>query len=152
MRGLLIGFLLALAGCGPASDEPGNVAENRAVELPRGPMLGEVDLSRPISAAGTAPYWEMGIAPGRITHRTGADAPVDFYPVSPRVADGRAVYSTRTPEGEKVTVTLVLEPCGTADATLPLTAQVRIGARAFDGCAGPGPGGEPQTEAANAAG
>lgn len=127
---------LMLAGCGAPEPPEANVAENAAAKVlvPAGPMLGAVDLSKPLEVTGTGASWRMTVAPGRILFRDTPQAePIDFYPVTPQVAGDRATYPTQTPEGEQVTITLDLAPCGAAQQRL--TAEVRIGARRLAGCA-----------------
>ncbi|NIJ20646.1 putative membrane protein [Sphingomonas naasensis] len=160
MRRLLISALaLALAGCGGEE-----VANNSATPTPSptpGPMLGGVELNKPIRASGTTPHWAIYIAPGTITYADAPGAaPRDLYPASPRLMGGAALVETRTPEGDAVTITLTAAACGTGKAPLPLTAEVRIGSRVLKGCAGQGaydwatprPGAEPSnaTDAAPA--
>lgn len=139
-RVLTMGLLLVLAGCGGGEEVAGNKAAPVAKSLPK-PMLGGVDLNRPVRASGAAPYWEIHIAPGTIVYADSPDAAdsIDFYPVGPKLADGRAVFETRTPETEKVTITLIAQACTAGEQTLPLTAETRIGARTLRGCAGPVP-------------
>jgi uncharacterized membrane protein len=128
---------LALAGCGSSEPQAGNQAENAAnnsvIELPRGPMLGPVDLSLPVEAGGEEPFWRMRVAPGRINHATAPGAtPAEFYPIAPEVQGDRATWTTQTPEGEAVTLTLTLAACGEGR---PLRAEARIGTRRLEGCA-----------------
>jgi uncharacterized membrane protein len=138
-RVLSLGFLLALAGCG--GEEPGNNNAAPVTKPVPKPMLGGVDLNQPVRASGAAPYWAIHIAPGTIAY---SDAPdmadlTDFYPVSPKLADGRAVFDTKTPEAEPVTIILTAQACTGGKQALPLTAEVRIGGRTLRGCAGPAP-------------
>ena len=72
MRPLLtMGLALALAGCGGGEEVANNSAAPTPTPTP-GPMLGGVDLDKPIRATGSAPYWAIYIAPGTIAF---ADAP-----------------------------------------------------------------------------
>jgi len=141
MRFLLLAVPLMLAGCG--SDEPADNASNVAAPAPRkGPMLGSVDLSAPVRASGTTPFWVLEVAPGRITFRE-SDKPgatlTDFYPVAPKVDADHAMFPTQTPEGVAVTITLSRAPCTAkgASAPDPLTAELKIGTRVRTGCARP---------------
>ncbi|MDP5279554.1 hypothetical protein Q9Q95_11535 [Sphingomonas sp. DG1-23] len=138
MRSLLMsGLMLALAGCGGAE-----VADNKTVPTPTptpGPKLGGVELNKPVRASGAAPYWTLYIAPGTIAFADAADAPVtDFYPVSPTLKGDTARLDTQTPTGEPVTITLAAKACAAGKAQLPLTAEMRIGARTLRGCAANG--------------
>ncbi|TGX55573.1 hypothetical protein E5A73_00065 [Sphingomonas gei] len=139
-RLLLMGLLSALAGCGGGEDTGNNGAVPVAKPTPR-PMLGGVDLNQQVQASGSGPYWEIHVAPGTITYADAPDAahPTDFYPVSPKLAGGRAVFDTKTPEAAPVTITLTATPCAAGKDARPLTAEVQIGARTLRGCAGPAP-------------
>jgi len=135
---LTLGLLLALAGCGGGEELTNNSVAPSPTPTP-GPMLGGIDLDKPLRATG-APGWTIDIAPGTIAYAPSAEAvPVDFYPVSPRVADGRAVFNTQTPEAEPVTIALTGVPCTAGKTRLPLTVEARIGARTLHGCAGLAP-------------
>ncbi len=145
MRALLVAAaMLALGGCGSGADEAAEA--NRAAPQPvPPPMLGGVDLNKPVRAAGTEPFWTIDIAPGSIVYTdfsSGQGEPTDFYPVSPKLAAGSATFPTQTPAGDPVTITLRAEPCrdaGEKGAAQPLTAEIKIGPRGFAGCAGPAP-------------
>jgi uncharacterized membrane protein len=146
-RFLFLAVPLLLAGCG--SDESAdNVANVAAPVLRKGPMLGSVDLSQPVRASGTSPFWTLEIAPGRITYTDSAGKGgklTDFYPVSPKVDADHAMFATQTPDGDVVMITLTRAECtekGAPATTDPLTAELKIGARVLAGCARPGPAGE----------
>lgn len=136
MRAWTAGLVLALSACG--GKEPGN---NAAAPKPTpGPTLGSVALDKPLRAAGTKPYWAIVIAPGTIAYSGTTDAaPIDFYPVSPTLTEGRAIYTTQTPQAVPVMIALTATPCAAGGASQPLTAEVKIGARVLHGCAGPAP-------------
>lgn len=134
---VIAGLALALAGCGDG-EEVANTSPAPTPSPTPGPMLGGVDLNKPIRASGDAPRWTIYIAPGTIAFTEGAAAsPTDFYPTSPKLAGGKALVETRTPEGETVTITLSEEACAAGKTQLPLTAEARIGPRMLKGCAGP---------------
>ncbi|WBY08056.1 hypothetical protein PIB19_00355 [Sphingomonas sp. 7/4-4] len=81
MRRLLtMGLALALAGCGGGEEVANNSAAPTPTPTP-GPMLGGVDLDKPIRATGSAPYWAIYIAPGTIAF---ADAPAAHPRISTR--------------------------------------------------------------------
>lgn len=139
MRRLTIaGLALALAGCGGGEELANNSAAPTPTPTP-GPMLGGLDLSKPLRATGTGPYWVIDIAPGTIAYADKVDgARVDFYPVSPKLAGDTARFETQTPHAEPVTITLTARACTAGKDQLPLTAKARIGGRVLKGCAGPG--------------
>jgi uncharacterized membrane protein len=137
-RVVTLGLLLALAGCG-GGEEPTNTVAPKPTPTPAAPKLGGIDLDKPLRVSGPG-TWEIRIAPGTITYVTAAEAPpTDFYPVSPKLAGGRAVFETKTPEAEAVTITLTAKTCAAGKQALPLAAEARIGARILHGCAGPAP-------------
>lgn len=122
---------LALAACSGSSvenaaDDPANAA------VARGPMLGSVDLSAPLQLHPVAGKgWTLDLAPGRILYRPASGKAVPFYPVSPQMKGGQAVFPTQTPEGAPVTITLRPERCGDG---APLTAEIQIGGQRLQGC------------------
>jgi uncharacterized membrane protein len=135
-RLLCLGLSLALAGCGGGEAVTNNSVTPTPTPKPT-PMLGGVNLDKPITASGAA-GWTLDIAPGTIAYAAATRSPpTDFYPVSPSLTDDRAVFATKTPEAEPVTITLTNKACTAGKETLPLTAEVRIGARTQRGCAGP---------------
>ena len=137
-RAVIAGLALALAGCGGGEEVANNSAAPTPTPTP-GPMLGGVDLNKPLRASGTAPYWAIHIAPGTISFADKPEAaPMDLYPVSPRLAGDTASFDTQTPHAEPVTITLTAETCTAGKAQLPLTAEARIGGRVLKGCAGQG--------------
>lgn len=138
-RLLTMGLALALAGCGGGEDAANNSAVATPTPSPTpGPMLGGVDLEKPIRASGTAPFWSIYLAPGTIAYTDAPKAaPVDFYPASPRLVGDSVRFATQTPDAEPVTITLTAKACAAGKAQLPLTAEVRIGSRVSKGCAGP---------------
>jgi uncharacterized membrane protein len=141
MRLLLIaGLALALGGCGGGEDVTNNSAAPTPKPTPTpGPMLGGVNLDKPLRASGSAPRWAIYVAPGTIAYSGAPDAtPTDFYPISPKLAGDTARFDTRTPEGAPVTILFTARACAAGKAQLPLTAEVRIGNRTLKGCAGPG--------------
>lgn len=124
--------LALLGACGEtpsenAADDPANAA------VRRGPMLGAVDLSAPLELRGGSikTGWTLDLAPGRILYRPAGGKPVPFYPISPQLKNGAAVYPTQTPDGAAVTITLRPGSCLGGGIVL---AEVRIGATTLEGC------------------
>jgi uncharacterized membrane protein len=146
MRIWVIAGLLALGGCG--SKQP--VDNGAAAEAPAaaaGPQLGGVPLDAPIRATDNALTWSLEIAPGAISFTRFADGDDDddvsqFYPVSPKLANGEAVWTTSDAAGAAVTITLSNADCteqGAPTVDRPLTAELRVGDKVLKGCAGPRP-------------
>jgi uncharacterized membrane protein len=137
---LLIVPLVLLAACAPdPAEDGGDNRANAAAAVPPGPMLGEVDLSAPLRLGDEAGEWSLVLAPGRIMFEPRGGAPVPFYPRSPVLAGKTARYTTETPDGETVEIRLDATPCGPESARAPLTAQLQIGSRRYQGCARPLP-------------
>lgn len=137
MRRLLTtGLALVLSACGGGEVPADNVAAPTPTPTP-GPSLAGVPLDEPIRAGGSAPFWEIYLAPGTITFADAHAHPVDFYPTSPAIESDGAMVRTQTIAGEPVTLALSTGPCVSGAESLPLTAEARIGARTLRGCAGP---------------
>lgn len=134
-------MLLLLAGCGGGEAPANDMANAVAPRLPEPRSLAGVDLNKPITASGTMPYrWDFDIAPGDMGF-VGLPAPdrarEPLFPVEPVLGEGKAVWTTRSPEGQEVVLKLTPGPCSGADAAAyPLIAELRIGKTQFRGCAG----------------
>ncbi|MHA6720863.1 hypothetical protein ACX40Y_15630 [Sphingomonas sp. RS6] len=133
---IIVGPML-LAACG--SDPANENSANAVAPVPSGPMLGKVDLSAPLRLEDAAGTWSMVLAPGRIMFQPRGADPIPFYPRTPVVDGNSARIVTETPDGDPVTIRLVVEPCGPEDARAPLTASLQIAARVYQGCAQPLP-------------
>lgn len=103
------------------------------------PVLGGVNLTQPISALGTEPFWSVGIEAGNLSWSTPEQpTPVSAPATGPTVLGATAVF-TASIEGQPLVVTLIATECsdGMSDRTYPLTAQVQRGADRLTGCAAP---------------
>ncbi|MEP9360124.1 hypothetical protein [Sphingomonas sp. KR3-1] len=144
MRALAIAALLVLSGCG--SKEKAKEQET-ATPGPTGPHLGEVPLDQPLRATDNALTWSLEVAPGSITWTRFAGHAAEgsvtqFYPVSPKVDDDKAVWTTKDTAGAAVTITFTNAHCvegGDPTIERPLTAQLQVGDKVFHGCAGARP-------------
>lgn len=122
MRIALSALVLGLAACQPA---------------PKLMMLGEVDLSRPLRALGTEPFWGVEVSLDEIVF-TGVDR-ADFRAVGPvlRLAGAGAVFTAEDASGAELTLTLKPDKCsdGMSDWVYPLSAEVTFGGETLSGCA-----------------
>lgn len=148
--------VLLLAGCNFSEPAP-NSAENVTKPTPPPSVkLGSVELLQPLRAFGTEPFWTLDLAPGDIafTDYSAEDPkPEPFFARSPVAVGDKATWTTKNIAGEAVVVTLTLKDCleaGETDETMPLTAELRIGAKVRTGCAGPKPKDEPGDAPGNA--
>ncbi|MBA4808505.1 hypothetical protein [Brevundimonas sp.] len=131
---LLAGAVLTGAsGCydrndkGPESAPPPETA----------PVLGGVDLGRPVRALGTEPFWSVEITPDNLVY-TRMDQPKQNAPNRGATVQGTvATYATSTDLKQALNVVLIATECsdGMSDRTYPLTARVEIGDDTLSGCA-----------------
>lgn len=129
---LVPAILLAVAACTPA-EEP---APPEAPTEPA-PVLGGVDLARPVRALGTEPFWSVELTGTEMVYIP-AEPPEQRAPQPPPVVQGTtATYEAETADGTEIKVTLVTTECsdGMSDRTYPLTAMVKIGDQNLTGCA-----------------
>ena len=151
-RLLVLALALPLVACGkPAANQP--TAET--VTLPPSaapvapptpaepappapaPVLSGVDLTQPVNALGTEPFWGLEIRSDGLTF-SGVDRPEKVgAAVLPTMQGNAATWRTKTLDGMSLTATLTAQSCsdGMSDRTYPLTAHVQVGPDGFDGCA-----------------
>lgn len=125
-------IVLALAACG----EPAPPAEP-APEPQPAPSLGGVDLSQPVRALGTEPFWAVDIGPEGLVYE-GVDRPREVAPRGEVQLMGTvAVFSGMTDRNRELKVMLTETECsdGMSERTYPLTARVEIGGETLNGCA-----------------
>ncbi len=124
--------VLALAGCQakapPAPAEP-------AVRDPAGAVI---DISQPLTARGTEPFWNLTIdgAHFRLTRPDQPDLAIEAGGAV--VQSGRATWVTKAADGRQVTVVLYAGDCsdGMSDTKYPYTAEVTLLDESLHGCAG----------------
>ena len=133
MRPLFALSVLALAAC----SEGGDPIPPRPGPPTPGPALAGVDLSKPVRALGTEPFWSVELTGTEMVYTT-PEPPERRAPQPDPVVQGTtATWETETTDGSPLTVTLVATECsdGMSDRIYPLTALVRVGALALNGCA-----------------
>ena len=124
--------VLALAACSPAEapDQPDTPPESV-------PVLGGVDLARPVRALGTEPFWSVELTGTELVYTT-PEPPAQRAPQPDPVVQGTtATWEAETAEGTTLRVILIATECsdGMSDRTYPLTALVKVGDRDLTGCA-----------------
>jgi len=130
---LLAVAVLAVAAC---SSEPETPAEPAPAPEPA-PVLGGVDLSRPVRLLGTEPFWGIDLTGTEIVY-SGADRPEQRGPQpKPSIQGTVATLETTTGAGTDIAITLTATECsdGMSDRTYPLTALVQVGEETLMGCA-----------------
>lgn len=128
---------LLLAACQP-QDPDGKPAPPPAdAPAAAAPIGTTMDISRPITARGTEPFWALSID-GKAFRLTRPDRP-DLTAEAPgaAISNGRAVWVAKTADGRQMTVTLYASACsdGMSDLEYPMTAEVVLLDEALRGCA-----------------
>ena len=124
--------VLALAACSPA-DEP----DQPDAPLEPAPVLGGVDLAKPVRALGTEPFWSVELTGTEMVYTTPTPPEQRAPQPDPVVQGTTATWETETADGTALSVTLVATECsdGMSDRTYPLTAMVKLGELELTGCA-----------------
>lgn len=107
---------------------------------PPPPVLGGVDLARPFRASGGGPSWLFegtGTAFRFNDFLSDDGKPVAVARLAPiAVVRNRATFRGRTARGATVELVLTATPCpDLGEETRRLTAQLRVGAQRYAGCA-----------------
>lgn len=122
MRFACVALGLLMTACQPAVNE-----------------IGGVDLSKPMRALGTEPFWGIEMSPSELVF-TGVDRP-EFRAPNPgaRIEGAIAVIAARDPQGLALTIRLKPAKCsdGMSDWVYPLEAEVTLGPETLKGCAAP---------------
>jgi uncharacterized membrane protein len=145
MRIALGSLLVVLAACQPAGGpaEPGPAVltvetQEAKPAPPAGPIvLGGVELSQPLRALGTEPFWGVEIKADELVY-SGVDRPeMKMANPGPRLQDGNAVIAARDTAGQAFTVTLRATECsdGMSDRVYPLEAEILYKGETLKGCA-----------------
>jgi len=125
--------LLSLGACyDRKTEEPQSAPPPEAAAV-----LAGVDLSRPVRALGTEPFWSVEITRDAIVLTRPDQAPRRAPNHGATIQGTVATYSTSTPYQEALNVSLIATECsdGMSDRTYPLTARVEFGPNVFNGCA-----------------
>ncbi len=126
--------VLALAACSPAEapDQP-----DAPPEPAPAPVLGGVDLGRPVRVLGNEPFWAVEMTGTEMVYTTPEPPEQRARQPDPVVQGTTATWETETADGTGLKVTLVATECsdGMSERTYPLTAMVKIGDLDLTGCA-----------------
>ncbi|MBX3484992.1 hypothetical protein [Phenylobacterium sp.] len=132
----LVGALV-LSACQPQAPDgkPAPPPADAPAATPKGSTL---DVSRPITARGTEPFWALTVENGTKLTLTRPGHP-DLVAEAPGAAidAGRAIWVARTADGQQITVTLYASDCsdGMSDARYPMSAEVVLVNESLRGCA-----------------
>lgn len=138
-------LMLAPAACQPAVEPDGQLSQVPTVETqdtkpapPAAPVvLGGVELSQPLRALGTEPFWGVEIKPDELVY-SGVDRPeMKVANPGPSLRDGNVVIAARDTDGQAFTVTLRQAECsdGMSDRVYPLEAEILYKGEILKGCA-----------------
>lgn len=140
MKNALAGLaLLTLCACQPQAPDgdpaPPPADAPPAAEVPAPATV--MDISKPITARGTEPFWALTID-GTTLKLTRPDH-ADLVAQAPGAAidGGRAVWIAKGSGGEQLTVTLYASACsdGMSDLKYPMSAEVAVVNETLQGCA-----------------
>jgi len=145
MRIAVGSLMFALASCQPAGEPVAPEPEIPVVQPqdaePAPPdtdiILGGVELSQPLRALGTEPFWGVEITPDELVY-SGVDRPeIQMANPGPSFQDGNIVIAAKDSGGEAFTITLREAQCsdGMSERVYPLEAEVLYKGETLKGCA-----------------
>lgn len=133
--------LAALALCACQPQDPDGQPAPPPADAPAAATpasTGGMDISQPISARGTEPFWAVEITDGTKFKLTRPDQP-DLRVEAPGAAlsPGGATWVAKGAKGEQLTVTLKVGECsdGMSDLKYPMSAEVILLNETLKGCA-----------------
>ncbi|CAN5270708.1 membrane protein [soil metagenome] len=126
--------LAALSACSKTEKAPA-VPSAPAASTPT--SLGGVDLTKPVRAIGTEPFWSVDITSDAVTYVGLDNQPRRAANPQPVIQGTTATYTTEDDDGTAMIVTLIATECsdGMSDRTYPLTARIQLGEVKLNGCA-----------------
>jgi uncharacterized membrane protein len=140
MRSAFIPALLLLCACQPQAPDGKAApppADAPAAASTTATPATTMDISKPITARGTEPFWSL-VIDGKGFRLTRPDHP-DIVAEAPgaAIAEGRAIWVAKTPEGQQMTVSLYASECsdGMSDLKYPMSAEVVMLNEELRGCA-----------------
>jgi uncharacterized membrane protein len=136
MRQAVIPAFFLLCACQPQAPD-GKAAPPPADAPVAATPATTMDISKPITARGNEPFWALTID-GKTFRLTRPDHP-DIVAEAPgaAIAEGRAIWVAKTPEGQQMTVSLYASDCsdGMSDLKYPMSAEVVLLNEELRGCA-----------------
>lgn len=129
--------LVALSGLVLAACSQGETETSAPPAEAAPAVLAGVDLTRPLRAVGTEPFWGLEVTPQALNW-SGIDQVVQTAAnPGPGVQGTTATWRAETDKGALLVLTLIATECsdGMSDQTYPLTARVELGEQSFNGCA-----------------
>jgi len=135
-RGAAALTALALAACHPPppeKDGPAPAATAAATTV--------LDVSKPIRALGTEPFWNLDVKGTHFTLARPGVADVTATAAGAELQHGQAHWRATTPDGKALEVTFYVSNCsdGMSNKSYPMAAEVSLGGETLHGCATSGP-------------
>ena len=127
-----------LCACARSAAQP---AETAAAAPPPAPAASgsAMDISKPITALGTEPFWSLKIEGMRF--RLSRPSQPDLTAEAPgaQMSPGRAVWEAKAADGQTLKVTIYNGDCsdGMSDRRYPMAAEIQLGQETLRGCAAP---------------
>lgn len=125
---------LAMSACSKTEKAPAAPAASTTAPTT---TLGGVDLTQPVRAIGTEPFWSVDITSDAITYVGLDNQPQRAANPQPVIQGTTATWTAETDAGAAMVVTLIATECsdGMSERTYPLTARVQLGEVKLNGCA-----------------
>ncbi|WP_374467924.1 COG3650 family protein [Phenylobacterium sp.] len=143
MRALpILPVLFLVSACNPqapdgAAAPPPADAPEAAGPLQAAPPSTIMDLSQPLLARGTEPFWAVRIEGTKFTLMRAGEPEKVFEAPGAQITPGRATWQAKAPDGDTLDVTLYVSDCsdGMSDLRYPMAAEVANLGRTLNGCA-----------------
>jgi len=137
----LLGPTILLAACQPQDPNgapatpPADAPADAAATVPAPPSV--MDISKPITARGTEPFWALSIDGKRFKLSRAGQPDLVAEAPGASISDGRAIWIARAADGRQLTVTLYDGECsdGMSDLKYPMSAEVALLNEDLRGCA-----------------
>lgn len=132
---VLIAAAALLSACGKSEDATPSALEPPADAPAPAPVVTPApatDVSRPINALGTEPFWALKIRPEGLNFSEPQKPEMNVKNPGPKITGETAVWS-----GQGVEATLTAGVCqdGMSDRSYPFKAVVKVGGKTLNGCA-----------------
>jgi uncharacterized membrane protein len=128
---------LLLMGCQPQAPD-GKAAEPPADAPPAAAApVSSMDISKPISALGTEPFWSVTVDGTALTLKRPDAADLAFTAPGAAMQPGRATWIAKAADGTQLTLTIYASDCsdGMSDRKYPWVAEVAVLNETLRGCA-----------------
>jgi len=121
----------------PPADAPSEAPSEAPAVVANPPPPSIVDVSHPIRAVGTEPFWSLGIDGTSFKLERPDKPPLVATSAGAALTGGQAVWVAKTADGQQMTVTIRFSQCsdGMSDRKYPMSAEVALLNESLFGCA-----------------